>query len=220
MREQTFQVGGNTYRNVIADLGPNTHRRIVVGAHYDAVESTPGADDNASAVAGLLELAAVMSDDPLPIRVELVAFTLEEPPHFGTNEMGSAHHAAQLASEDTEVVAMICLEMIGYYDERPGSQTFPVPGMQLVYGTKGDFISVVGRTDQIQLVDRVTEAMRKAAPLRVAKICRPIARDRHRLLRSPQLLAARHAGGHDHRHRFLSQRPVPSGRGHDGSARL
>lgn len=173
VREQRYEVGGVTYKNVIADLGPDTREKIVVGAHYDAVESTPGADDNASAVAGLIELAALLSRDPLPMRVECVAYTLEEPPHFGTPQMGSAHHASALAGEEAEVVAAIVLEMIGYYDDRPGSQSYPVPGMQLVYGTVGDFISVVGRTDQVFLVNRVARAMREAAPLRVEKIAAP-----------------------------------------------
>ncbi len=173
VRHQTFDVGGTTYRNVIASFGPDTHHRIVVGAHYDAVETTPGADDNASAVAGLIALAAMMSRVSLPIRVDLVAYALEEPPHFGTANMGSAHHAASLAEEGVHVVAMICLEMIGYYDDRPDSQSYPVPGMQIVYGTKGNFISVVGRTNQILLVNRVARAMRDAAPLRVEKIAAP-----------------------------------------------
>ena len=79
MSEQEYQVDSNTYRNVIASFGPESGERIVVGAHYDAFGMLPGADDNASGVAGLIEMARLLQAKPLPIRIDLVAFTLEEP---------------------------------------------------------------------------------------------------------------------------------------------
>lgn len=173
VREQPFEAGGERYRNIIATFGPETGERIVIGAHYDAVESTPGADDNASGVAGLLELAVLLSHESLPMRVECVAYTLEEPPYFGTKLMGSAQHAASLKDERVDVRAMIALEMIGYFDDRPGSQSYPAPGMQVLYGSRGDFISVVGRMDQAGLVRRVTHAMRETTALRVEMIAAP-----------------------------------------------
>lgn len=88
--EQTYRVGERTYRNVLAELGPDTPERIVVGAHYDTAGDQPGADDNASGVAGLLELARLLAASPPPLRVELAAYTLEEPPSFRTERMGSA----------------------------------------------------------------------------------------------------------------------------------
>ena len=91
--EQVYEVKGKTYRNVIAEFGPATTNRIVVGAHYDGCADTPGADDNASGVAGLVELAHLLADTELKRRVELVAYTLEEPPFFRTQHMGSAQHA-------------------------------------------------------------------------------------------------------------------------------
>ena len=86
--EQPFEVRGKTYKNIIALFGPNTKERIVIGAHYDAAGPYPAADDNASGVAGLLELAHLLQDTALPIQVELVAYTLEEPPYF---KIGRAH---------------------------------------------------------------------------------------------------------------------------------
>ncbi|MCU0694015.1 MAG: M28 family peptidase [Polyangiaceae bacterium] len=171
--EQTYTVAGTTYRNVMASLGPEGGERVVVGAHYDAVSVAPGADDNASGVAGLLQLAAVMANDVLSKRVDFVAFTLEEPPHFATGDMGSARHANMLANHGTDVVAMFALEMIGYYDDKPRSQTFPFPGLEAVYGNVGDFVAVIGRTDQSELVEQVKTAMDGAMMLRVESLAAP-----------------------------------------------
>src|SRR5215813_13552751 len=110
--DQSFTVNGKTYRNVIGEFGPETDERIVVGAHYDTAGPLPGADDNASGVAGLIELAALLAKQQLPLRVELVAFTLEEPPYFGTEFMGSLVHAESLRKQNIRVRAMFSLEMI------------------------------------------------------------------------------------------------------------
>jgi len=111
--DQEFQVEGRTCRNVIGEFGPDQGERIVVGAHYDVDPGTPGADDNASAVAGLIELAYALGRSPPPLRVELVAYTLEEPPNFATPNMGSAVHARRLSDDGAAVRAMLCLEIIG-----------------------------------------------------------------------------------------------------------
>jgi hypothetical protein len=95
--EQTWVTDGETYRNVSARFGPESGERVVVGAHYDVCDPLPGADDDASGVAGLLELARLLGSAPPAGEVELVAYSLEEPPYFATLEMGSAHHAESLA---------------------------------------------------------------------------------------------------------------------------
>jgi Zn-dependent M28 family amino/carboxypeptidase len=171
--EQPFEAGGRRYRNVIARFGPATQDRIVVGAHYDTAGPLPGADDNASGVAGLLELARLLADAPPALRVELVAFTLEEVPAFATANMGSAVHAASLAREGTRVRLMISLEMIGYFSSAPSSQSFPAPGLSLVYPTTGNFIAVVGKLGQGRSVRTVAGAMRAATPLPVEWITAP-----------------------------------------------
>jgi hypothetical protein len=171
--EQTFTEGGDTYRNVCARFGPEAGERIVVGAHYDTADENPGADDNASGVAGLLELAVLLGRDPPPARVDLVAFTLEEPPAFGTGMMGSAHHAASLHMSGVRVRAMICLEMIGFFSERPGSQHYPLPGIGRLYPPRGDFIAVVGRLGEGWLVRRIKSAMRRASSLDVQSLNAP-----------------------------------------------
>lgn len=172
--EQPFQAGGSTYRNVSALFGPDTRDRVVVGAHYDTAGPLPGADDNASGVAGLLELARLLEGSPLKRRVELVAYPLEEPPYFGSREMGSAFHARALKERGVEVRSMICLEMIGYFTDEPGSQEFPLPALRLAYPSRGNFILVTGKPGQGGLVRRVTKRMRRAAaPLDVRSIMAP-----------------------------------------------
>jgi len=171
--EQPFQVNGKTYRNVIAQFGPDSRERIVVGAHYDTAGPYPGADDNASGVAGLIELARLLGQASLPLRVELVAFTLEEPPYFRTPQMGSAIHAASLVNQGVKVRAMLALEMIGYFDDAPGSQKFPASLLAAFYPSQGNFIGVVGAFGNGLLLRRLKSAMREASPLPVFTIAAP-----------------------------------------------
>jgi hypothetical protein len=171
--EQPFEVHGATYGNVIAHFGPDSTERIVVGAHYDTCGALPGADDNASAVAGLIELAYLLGRKPPRALVELVAFTLEEPPHFATSHMGSAVHAAALQSHRVPVRIMICLEMIGYFSDSRNSQEFPLPFLKLFYPTIGNFIAVVGKVDQMSTVRRAKKAMKCASPLPIYSMNAP-----------------------------------------------
>lgn len=165
--EQVFTVQGRTYRNVIARFGQGTGELLVVGAHYDVCGPNPGADDNASGVAGLLGLARLFGRQPPVGPVELVAFTLEEPPYFRTANMGSVHHARGLAADKTPVKAMLCFEMIGTFSNEKGSQRYPVPGLDLVYPGKGNFISVIGGIGHGNLARKVKSAMQSASPLPV-----------------------------------------------------
>ena len=171
--EQPFDLDGKTYRNVIATFGPETDERIVVGAHYDAYHPFPAADDNASGVAGLIELAGLLGKSNLPLRIDLVAFTLEEPPYFHTAHMGSVVHAESLKKQGVKVRAMLSLEMIGYFSDTPDSQSFPVSLLRALYPSQGNFISVVGGVGDGLLVRRIKRAMRDASPLPVYSINAP-----------------------------------------------
>lgn len=171
--EQLFSVAGNTYRNVIAAYGPVSGERIVVGAHYDSAGPLPAADDNASGVAGLIELAYLLQAAKLPMRVELVAYSLEEPPWFGSEHMGSAVHAKSLRAANVRVRAMFSLEMIGYFTDAPGSQRFPLEALRLLYPSEGNFIAVVGKLGQGSTVRAIERAMRRASPLPVHSIAAP-----------------------------------------------
>jgi Zn-dependent M28 family amino/carboxypeptidase len=170
---QLFEAGGAAYRNVIGSFGPQTNDVIVVGAHYDTDGEMPGADDNASGVAALLELASMIARAELSRRVELVAFALEEMPFFGTGAMGSAVHAASLRTGGRRVRAMICLEMLGCFSDRPGSQRFPLPLLRLFYPGRGNFIAVVGNVGGVRIVRRVKRWMRAASDVPVFSINAP-----------------------------------------------
>ena len=140
---QSYEVNDNEYKNVIGSIGLGHKERIIIGAHYDVYGNQQGADDNASGVVGLLELARLLSKENLEHRIDFVAYTLEEPPFFRTKHMGSYVHANYLHNKQIPVKGMICLEMIGYYNDKKGSQEYPIPGMALKYGNKADFITVV-----------------------------------------------------------------------------
>lgn len=144
--EQVYQVDKVAYKNVVASYGPPDAPVLVVGAHYDVFGDLPGADDNASGVAGLIELARLLhtQQPKLNYRIELVAFTLEEPPFFRSFLMGSYVHAKSLYEQDVEVIGMVCLEMIGYFSSAKKSQNYPVPLMRLFYPGTGNFIALVG----------------------------------------------------------------------------
>lgn len=172
--EQTWQADGRTYRNVIARIGGDATERIVVGAHYDACGAhNPGADDNASGVAGLLELARLFAKHPPSLPVELVFWSLEEPPYFRTAEMGSAQHARSLAASGIRVRAMFSLEMIGYFSDEKDSQDFPISLLKLLYPSQGNYISIVGKLGQGALVRRIKSAMKGASALPVYSVCAP-----------------------------------------------
>jgi peptidase M28-like protein len=169
---QEFEVQGESYSNVRAFFGPESGARLIIGAHYDSFGDLPGADDNASGTAVLIALASALKGVELTRPVELVAYTLEEPPNYDTRDMGSARHAQLMVDEKAAVHGMICLEMLGYYSDEPDSQTYPAEGMELIYGTKADFLAVVGRPTDQELVELVHTAM-QGTPLRVEKLLAP-----------------------------------------------
>lgn len=157
---QTYQARKRTYHNVIARFGPEQGPLTIVGAHYDAFVDTgtlPGADDNASGTAALLELARLLGKSNVKTPVMLVAYANEEPPFFGSEQMGSAVHAQRLGSHP--VAGMICLEMIGYYAER---QSWPNWTFAALYPSRGDFIAVGGGWRDRHLVRHLKRALRGA----------------------------------------------------------
>lgn len=160
---QTWEAWGNTYKNVIASYNSLKSRRLIVGAHYDVAGDQPGADDNASAVAGLLETARLVFEHQPEIdyRVDFVAYCLEEPPFFGLNSMGSYVHAKSLYDNKANVIGMICYEMIGYFSDEPESQPFPSPELAKLYPHVANFIIVVGIEKHKNFNKKVFELMAK-----------------------------------------------------------
>jgi hypothetical protein len=171
--EQTYFIDSLVYRNVVLQIGADTEERIVIGAHYDAFAELPGADDNASGVAGLIELAHLLDGSSLPLTVELVAYTLEEPPFFRTDRMGSAVHANRLKEQGIRLRMMISLEMIGYFSDEPDSQGFPLSLLKLLYPTEGNWIAIVGDLFSGSDVRSVKAPMKRATKLPVYSINAP-----------------------------------------------
>lgn len=160
--EQEFIVSGRAYKNVIASFGTTNATRIVVGAHYDVCGQQQGADDNASGVTGLLELARLLKDQPLKYRIDLVAFTLEEPPYFRTENMGSYVHAKSLADAGVAVYGMISLEMIGYFSDEKNSQSYPEGVPPQLFGDKGDYIALVTKVNAGKFEQKFCSAFKSA----------------------------------------------------------
>jgi len=172
---QPFTINGDEYKNIICSFGTEFTERIVVGAHYDVFGPFPGADDNASGVAGLLELGRLISETKpkLTKRIDLVAYSLEEPPFFRTEYMGSYMHARSLSHERVHVALMVCLESIGYFSHTPNSQKFPLPFLRWFYPDTGNFIVVVGKWGQSQPVKKIRTLMSQASGIHVDSIIAP-----------------------------------------------
>lgn len=186
---QEVSVEDATYQNIVVRFGPASGAVMVIGAHYDthgnASEGaktsrgytpdshTPGADDNASGVAALLELARLLGRTPQARPIELVAYTLEEPPYFRTGHMGSAWHAKALRAAGHDVSFMLSLEMIGYFSDVPGSQRYPVAAMGYIYPDRGDFIALVGKMSDFSAIRRIKAIMGGASNLPVYSINAP-----------------------------------------------
>ena len=161
VKYQEFTVNSNTYKNVIASIGTEHKERIIIGAHYDVCGQQEGADDNASGLVGLLELARLLSKENLNYRIDFVAYTLEEPPFFKTEQMGSYIHAKSVFDEKQKIKGMICLEMIGYFNDSENSQKYPLSFLKLFYGNKGDFITVVEKFGSGSFSSKIRRLMKK-----------------------------------------------------------
>ncbi|WP_400191085.1 M28 family peptidase [Hymenobacter sp. B81] len=172
--EQPYQADGQTYRNVIASFGLETGPRLVIGAHYDVCDEQPGADDNGTGVAALLELARLLGrQQSLRQRIELVAYTLEEPPYFRTKYMGSYVHAKSLHDAQAQVTGMVALEMLGYYDDRKGSQRYPFGPLKLLYGSRGNYVTAVRKLGGGRFARRFSRRYDQAAGLPVKRFVGP-----------------------------------------------
>jgi hypothetical protein len=150
---QEFPSQGRTVRNIATGSGP-----IVVGAHYDSVPGSPGADDNASAVAVMLELARLLGPQKLPIT--FVAFVNEELPYAFTLECGAFQWARRAQQRGDKVSAMFSLEMLGYYKDEPGTQRYPWP-LSLIYPDRANFVAFVADLGARDLVRQSIFLFRK-----------------------------------------------------------
>lgn len=169
---QFYAIGLKKYRNIIAEKKGNDEI-IIIGAHYDSAVGATGADDNASASAGLLELSQIIKTKNTKKTIRFVAFTNEEPPFFYTNEMGSSVYAEGISKNKENVVAMICLEMIGYYTEKEKSQKYPLDLLSLFYPSKGNFIGFVGNLPSAKLVRKTKKLFKRHSKFPVETLVAP-----------------------------------------------
>lgn len=172
VKRQSFKAENKTYYNIEAEVKGTSEGKgiIVIGAHYDTAWGTPGADDNASGVAGLLELSRLTSEKPLPLTVRFVAFALEEPPFFRTRNMGSYVYAEGLKNEGANVKGMVALEMLGYFCDKKGCQYYPLPFFRWFYPDRGNFLAFVGNIRSRQFTLKMKKAFQKSSSLPVESL--------------------------------------------------
>lgn len=165
VREEPYRVEDKEVVNIEAELKGTVHPEeiVVIGAHYDSLPGSPGANDNASGVAALLELARLLKETKPTRTVRFVAFVNEEPPWFQTEEMGSLVYAHRAKKRGDKIVAMLALETIGCYTDQPGSQHYPAP-FSLFYPDTGNFIAFVGNFRSRSLLRRAIGTFRATTP--------------------------------------------------------
>lgn len=161
VQRQIYEVSGQEVANLVAELPgvKDPAKIVVVGAHYDSVLGSPGANDNASGVAAMLELARRWRTQAPTCTVRFVAFVNEEPPFFQSTEMGSFVYARQCYANGDQILAMLSLETMGCFVDAPGTQHYPPP-VGIFYPCTGNFIGVVGCTKYAGLVRRCVEIIR------------------------------------------------------------
>jgi len=163
VQPQEYMVQMRKVRNLIAEIhgGAKANEIVVIGAHYDTVYDCPGADDNTSGIAALLELARLLKSSHPARTIRFVAFVNEEPPWFQTEDMGSLVYAEQAHKRKENLVAAVSLETIGMYSDAEGSQQYP-QGFKSLYPSRGNFITFIGDLSSHGLVRDAVRSFRAA----------------------------------------------------------
>ncbi len=167
VQRQPYRVHNVEVANLIAET-PGTMSEagiLILGAHYDTVEASPGADDNGSAVAVMLETARLLRGRQFKRTIRFVAFACEEPPHFYTGDMGSQIYARACRRRGERIVGMLCLEMVGYYTDQPGTQQVPqgIPRfLRTAFPRRGNFLAAVGNFRSWRLAWSFRRGFKKA----------------------------------------------------------
>ncbi len=164
-RRDSYEMHGQACHNIEAEIRGASPRILLVGAHYDSVLGSPGANDNGSGVAAMLTLARPFAGRKTEHTLRFVAFVNEEPPYFLSNEMGSFVYAGRCKERGDKISAMISLETIGYFSDAPHSQNYPSPGLGLFYPKVGNFIGFVGNVGSRALLRRSVALFRKHAKI-------------------------------------------------------
>lgn len=178
VERQTYEVEDTSASNLIIErVGQRQSDSIVIlGAHYDSTPTTPGADDNASAVAVLIEVARLLRGCSPERTIRFVAFPCEEPPHFYTDTMGSQVYARRCRQHGENVLGMLCLEMVGYFTDKPNSQRIPdgIPRwLHWLFPHRGDFLAAVGNMRSKSLCWNFRRGFKKRTRFPLFSICLP-----------------------------------------------
>lgn len=170
---QNYSVNGLGYRNVVCTLAGGHADKVIVGAHYDVFGEQQGADDNASGVAGVIETARILAQQKsqLTQNIEFVFYTLQEPPFFKTEQMGSYIHAKSVQAQKDQIQGVYILDMIGYFDEKL-VQDYPV-GLKWVYPNHANYIAAVSNVQSYDLGAKYCEAMRTLNRLECQRLVAP-----------------------------------------------
>jgi len=170
---QKYKIRNRVFKNiVVTKTGIRKPGEVIIlGGHYDTVRG-PGADDNASAVAGLLETARIFSGKQDGRTIKFVAFTLEEPPHFKKQSMGSRSYATAARDGKEDIRGVLILEMIGYFSDKPRSQRHPL-GLNFFYPNTGNFIGIMGNTKSKKLISYTVSSFRRSTKMPVEWIIAP-----------------------------------------------
>ncbi len=180
MHTEPYDYADYKVANGVAKIssGPRPSRRYLLGAHYDSVSGTVGADDNASAIAVQLETArglkALIGQENIDLAVTFVSFALEEPPVYGTRYMGSRVYAEKARKQQEKIEGMICLEIMGYACYETGCQHYPFPLGFFGYPKKGNYIGMVGNFKSVGFTRSLFKAFQKNPELPVIKISVPL----------------------------------------------
>jgi peptidase M28-like protein len=164
-RRDSYEMGGQPCHNIEAEIPGIRPEIVVIGAHYDSVFGSPGANDNGSGAAATLALARRFASAKPKRTLRFVAFVNEEPPYFLSGEMGSLVYARRCKERGDKISAMISLETIGYFSDAPHSQTYPSPGLGVFYPKVGNFIGFVSNVKSRTLLRRVITLFRRNAKI-------------------------------------------------------
>ena len=173
VRRQSYVANGMTYHNIITNIGDASKPLLVIGAHYDVCGQQKGADDNGTGVVGLLQLVKQLKAYEGDYYLEFVAYTLEEPPYYNTPAMGSYKHAESLHRNSVDVYGMICLEMLGYFSDAKKSQDYPIGLLKMIYGGKGNYITLVRKLNKGKMVRRFSRRFKSSREVRTKRFTAP-----------------------------------------------
>ncbi len=159
---QGYDIDNQRFNNIEVEI-PGTEKAdeiLIIGAHYDSVIGSPGANDNGSGVVALLALARAFQGRQFPKTLRFVAFVNEEPPFFCTEDMGSLVYARRCRSRNEKIIGMMSLETMGYYSDKPGSQKYPINLLNNIYPVTGNFISFVSNVSSQNFIKQVVKLFR------------------------------------------------------------